>query len=1137
MSDKTILDSNLEQEVAKTVLDLEIDESTLSLTTFRGNTVIEELEAIGAEADVFILDTGNHKSFLKLYRRGIKINDSILNTIKILSREHKFFAEVYEYGFDDKTGRYYELLEYIENGNLDDIGDINVDEFIPLLNKALHTLHANNIIHRDLKPTNILIRNLNPLEIVLIDFGVSSSIEGDLTKILTTLKGTYAYTAPEMMSGYIGKEVDYFAFGMIILDLVAKNPLVGLDGVVILNTLATKNIDIPKNIDYRIELLLKGLLTRDPQQRWGYSQIEAWMKGKSPAICIDEEKNNVSNTLKYKFKNQEYTQKELVQAFAKRENFEDALKHIGRGYITKYLEKLDENDEAIKLDEEYKTPIEKLVYFIYSQETELPFSIYGVVIDEEYMFNLLIKFAQHNLTEIDQKIFDLFQDDKLSRLIQIYEVNHDLGLKDYVDYLPKDEYGIYAYLDVDKAIQSQDIRRINHIIRSKEKLSSRQIDQLIEFKNEEIVQHIIAHTTLDANHIKSIFSIGYGEYLTKDLVNRIENKTEVILNLIDKNQLEMIQKFFPKHDIVSAASSILNKPYIDDSKKRNNYQKIRIVKKASTKVTTARIKSFIKLGLDGNTKNSDNESLFDLAVGVENDEVIKILSESVNFLDVSEHLKEVIIQYDLIKLFKNFETHYQDKDYFLYIAIKNKAKKISFFLIGRMDTFQDKLLFLAIATDQLDMIKLLHNKGISLESRGKYGDKPIIYAFEKDRKEIAQFFIDQNIDLDTVDKKGNTVLILSILNKWDMQAKELIDLPITDVNKQNDEGSTALHYTLKQKNIVLVSMLLKMGADDKIKNNKGATPLYYYVNTTDRIDIKIIELFLADKSKTLNDLGVSLRLIAEKGLSNLVAEHDFELFDLLIDNGLDLNERDIAGYTLFHELIDKTRNIKGILNHRRYISILLKYFLQKNANPYIQNNLGFAPIDLEKEILEKEYSILEMIITRNHKVLKLFLSSNQENKNNTGILLALVKIDDVEMLRLWLEYDALSKDDIVKIYFLSIEKKKNNIFKYIVDNLIDINKACNNNNDTGLHTSIFYKNIDATKILLNKDTDVNKQNKDGQTALHLCVKNNNREALNLLFGAQDKIINKKDKNGKTPVEIAIFNIIEAQKKIKEIKRI
>jgi hypothetical protein len=272
------------------------------------------------------------------------------------------------------------------------------------------------------------------------------------------------------MSGYIGKEMDYFSFGMILLELLDKNPLKELDNAVILNELATRSITIPQTIESRYQLLLKGLLTRDPKKRWHYKEVKEWLEGATPKTYFNEETNQTQTQETYKFKNHYYSKEALAREFIKQDNFEDAIKHIARGYITKYLEKIEEYDEAIKLDE-FQTPLQKLIYFIYSQEKALPFSLYGVVIDEDYMFDLLLKFTKNQLNEVDKKVFDLHVKGELVELCNVYKkaTASKIECQNFNNF-PKDEINIYNFFDIEDAVKQEDVERVeNLLIASKDK--------------------------------------------------------------------------------------------------------------------------------------------------------------------------------------------------------------------------------------------------------------------------------------------------------------------------------------------------------------------------------------------------------------------------------------------------------------------------------------------------------------------------------------------------------------------------------------------------------------------------------------------------------------------------------------------
>jgi len=295
IEDKTILENkdddktkieNKEQQVYQGPTE------NLNITTFRKHKIIEDLPAKGGESDNYIIEYEGKKAFLKLYRKGI-IPKVDLDKIKKLFEEDKdHFVEIYEAGIDDKTQRYYEIMEYIQYGDLKNLinelsnkaikqKESTIDKVISEIAEALKVLHNNNIIHRDLKPSNVLVRDKDKINLVLIDFGIAKQLEQDISKSGTTsFKGTMQYIAPEEISDYFGKEIDWWHLGIIAYELInGSNPFKGLTDNVIVHTLATKGVEIPKDIPQKYQILLKGLLTRDYKKRWGYEEVKRWLSG------------------------------------------------------------------------------------------------------------------------------------------------------------------------------------------------------------------------------------------------------------------------------------------------------------------------------------------------------------------------------------------------------------------------------------------------------------------------------------------------------------------------------------------------------------------------------------------------------------------------------------------------------------------------------------------------------------------------------------------------------------------------------------------------------------------------------------------------------------------------------------------
>jgi ankyrin repeat protein len=57
--------------------------------------------------------------------------------------------------------------------------------------------------------------------------------------------------------------------------------------------------------------------------------------------------------------------------------------------------------------------------------------------------------------------------------------------------------------------------------------------------------------------------------------------------------------------------------------------------------------------------------------------------------------------------------------------------------------------------------------------------------------------------------------------------RNALSLPGLDLNSQDDDGMTALHYATKRDNLLFVKALLKSGAKVTLKDKYGRTPIDY----------------------------------------------------------------------------------------------------------------------------------------------------------------------------------------------------------------------------------------------------------------------------------------------------------------------
>uniref|UniRef100_K4CG99 non-specific serine/threonine protein kinase n=1 Tax=Solanum lycopersicum TaxID=4081 RepID=K4CG99_SOLLC len=159
-----------------------------------------------------------------------QVKESFLTEVKAVGGIHHINL-VKLIGFcAEKTHRLL-IYEYMVNGSLDRwITHENRENgltwstrqrIISDIAKGLAYLHedcSHKIIHLDIKPQNILLDQYFNAKIS--DFGLSKLIDKDKSKVVTRMRGTRGYLAPEWLSSVITEKVDVYAFGIVLLEIL-----------------------------------------------------------------------------------------------------------------------------------------------------------------------------------------------------------------------------------------------------------------------------------------------------------------------------------------------------------------------------------------------------------------------------------------------------------------------------------------------------------------------------------------------------------------------------------------------------------------------------------------------------------------------------------------------------------------------------------------------------------------------------------------------------------------------------------------------------------------------------------------------------------------------------------------------------
>jgi serine/threonine protein kinase len=399
--------------------------------SFRGWRVVDQLPTKGAEADLYIVSTGGALNgrdlcVLKLYRHRLEPKLEILNRITEISRGNsRCFVIFLETGFDEETGRWYELQEYIPLGSLNDVPSETkrsrdfILKLIPELAEAIRTLHENGIVHCDMKPANVLVRSLEPLDAILTDFGISSLLASDMSRKMTALKGTPMYWAPEAFSRVVGRPCDWWGLGMILLELAAgEHPLEGLSDSQIIHKLTLGNVEAPESLDPKLAMLIKGLLTKDDAKRWGYGEVTRWLAGDTDIPVYYEEAPIVyaqsGSRNPFRFDGKDYhSAEELALEWAVNEKpWMSGPTYLL--YLRQWYESNLAFDEALETGNmiSMMDPVTALFHFVHSS-AKCPFSIMGKVVDAGNLRLFLGRAIRRESSDAEEQIIGMLGSGKL----------------------------------------------------------------------------------------------------------------------------------------------------------------------------------------------------------------------------------------------------------------------------------------------------------------------------------------------------------------------------------------------------------------------------------------------------------------------------------------------------------------------------------------------------------------------------------------------------------------------------------------------------------------------------------------------------------------------------------------------------
>uniref|UniRef100_A0A8C6KZ03 E3 ubiquitin-protein ligase MIB2 n=1 Tax=Nothobranchius furzeri TaxID=105023 RepID=A0A8C6KZ03_NOTFU len=245
-----------------------------------------------------------------------------------------------------------------------------------------------------------------------------------------------------------------------------------------------------------------------------------------------------------------------------------------------------------------------------------------------------------------------------------------------------------------------------------------------------------------------------------------------------------------------------------------------------------------------------------------------------------------------------------------------------------------------------------------------------------------------------------------------------------------NQGKTALQVAAHQGHMEVVKALLQANSSVEVKDEDGDTALHY---TAFGNQAEIARLLLskgANINLLNNSMCTALQIAVNKGFTDVVR--------VLTDHSADVNLQDSYGDTPLHDAIAK--------DFRNIIEILVAV---PNIDFTQQNHRGFNLL--------------------HHAALK-------------GNKLATEKI----LARARQLVDVKKEDGFSALHLASLNNHRDVAEVLVKEGRCDIN-ICNNRNQTPLQLAVTQGHTDLVQLLVDEGADVNMEDEDGDTAMHVAL--------------------------------------------------
>lgn len=150
------------------------------------------------------------------------------------------------------------------------------------------------------------------------------------------------------------------------------------------------------------------------------------------------------------------------------------------------------------------------------------------------------------------------------------------------------------------------------------------------------------------------------------------------------------------------------------------------------------------------------------------------------------------------------------------------------FLLFSSFVSAQETIFAAARNNNIQLMNELLLKNVDINSVDDRGSTALIIACYNDNFEVAKMLLKKGANPNSQDKMGNTALMGVCFKRLDKMAQLLLEYK-TDIDQQNFNGANALIFAATFGADVIIKNLIDKGADKTIRDNYNKTALDYAI--------------------------------------------------------------------------------------------------------------------------------------------------------------------------------------------------------------------------------------------------------------------------------------------------------------------